>query len=423
MSFVGIDFGTTNSAVAVCDSAGVSTLVKLGKKRKADTMRTVLHFDADERGPDRKPLCTAGHEAIDAYLDSDGAGRFVQSIKSYLASKTFSSTNIFGAIYTLEDLVTLFVSRLRAAAKENGIELPKSVVVGRPVHFVRDDVDEGEGDALALARLERAMKGAGFDDVRFELEPVAAAWRYEQRLKKDELVLIADFGGGTTDLCLVRVGPTARSRREGRVIATDGVGLAGDVFDQRIIQHVVAPRLGMGSTYRLMVGEADVPLWLYAHLASWHRLSFLKSKKTERLLESILATANDREGVAAFKQIIDEDLGYRLHQAVERTKIALSRAEEAQLTFDDVGIDVTVARADFEQWIAPDVARIDEALVRVLSRASLTAKDVDRVFMTGGTSLVPAMRNAFAKRFGAAKLTGGEELTSVAAGLALAAKG
>jgi hypothetical chaperone protein len=172
----------------------------------------------------------------------------------------------------------------------------------------------------------------------------------------------------------------------------------------------------------LMVGEADVPLWLYAHLASWHRLSFLKSKKTERLLESILATANDREGVAAFKQIIDEDLGYRLHQAVERTKIALSRAATAQLTFDDVDIDVTVERADFEQWIAPDVARIDEALARVLARASLAPKDVDRVFMTGGTSLVPAVRNAFAKRFGQDKLTGGEELTSVAAGLALAAR-
>lgn len=419
MSFVGIDFGTTNSAVAVCDARGRSTLVKL---RKAETMRTVLHFDADERGPDRKPLCTAGYEAIDAYLASDGAGRFVQSIKSYLASRTFTSTNIFGAVYTLEDLVALFIDRLRVAARASGVELPKRVVVGRPVHFVRDDVDEGEGDALAVARLERAMRGAGFDDVKFELEPVAAAWRYEQRLTRDELVLIADFGGGTTDLCLVRVGPNARAKRDGRVIATDGVGLAGDVFDQRIIQHVVAPRLGMGSTYRLMVGEADVPLWLYAHLASWHRLSFLKSKKTERLLETILATANDREGVAAFKQIIDEDLGYRLHQAVERTKIALSKSARAQLTFDDVEIDVTVARADFEQWIAPDVARIDEALARVLERASLTPNNVDRVFMTGGTSLVPAVRTAFAKRFGDDKLTGGEELTSVAAGLALAAR-
>jgi hypothetical chaperone protein len=224
-------------------------------------------------------------------------------------------------------------------------------------------------------------------------------------------------------LCLARVGPTARTGSDGRVIATDGVGLAGDAFDQRIIQHVVAPRLGLGSTYRLMVGEADVPLWLYAHLASWHRLSFLKTKKTERLLETILATANDKVGVAAFKQIIDEDLGYRLHQAVERTKIALSRAPQAKLTFDDVEIDVTLKRADFEKWIAGDVARIDEALVRLLGKASLSAKDVDRVFMTGGTSLVPAVRHAFAKRFGEAKLTGGEELTSVAAGLALAAMG
>jgi hypothetical chaperone protein len=419
VSFIGIDFGTTNSAVAQCDAHGVASIIKV---RNAETMRTVLHFDADERGPDRKPLCAAGHEAIDAYLQNEGAGRFVQSIKSYLASKTFTSTNIFGGVYSLEDLVALFVARLRAAAAESGVAIGKRVVVGRPVHFVRDDVDEGEGDDVAVARLERAIRRAGFDEVRFELEPIAAAWRYEQRLHHDELVLIADFGGGTTDLCLVRVGPTARSSGTERVIATGGVGLAGDVFDQRIIQNVVAPRLGMGSKYRLMVGEADVPLWLYAHLASWHRLSFLKSKKTERLLETILATANDKESIAAFKQIIDEDLGYRLHQAVERAKVALSRAERAQLTFDDVGIDVTIDRADFERWVAPDVARIDDALVRVLEKASLSAAQVDRVFMTGGTSLVPAVRHAFAKRFGDAKLTGGEELTSVAAGLALAAR-
>jgi hypothetical chaperone protein len=419
VSFVGIDFGTTNSAVAQCDANGVATLVHL---RSGDTMRTALHFDANERGPDRKPWCTAGDQAIDAYLAGAGDGRFVQSFKSYLASKTFTSTNIFGFVYTLEDLIALFVAGLRATAMASGVELSTRVVVGRPVHFVRDDTDDGEGDALAQERLRRAIVAAGFDDVSFEFEPVAAAWRYEQRLQHDELVLIADFGGGTTDLCLVNVGPTARKNGKRRVVATDGVGLAGDVFDQRIIQHVVAPRLGMGSTYRLMVGETDVPLWLYAHLASWHRLSFLKSKKTERLLENILLTANDRVGVAAFKQVIDEDLGYRLHQAVERTKIALSRAEHAQLTFDELDLDVAVERADFERWIAPDVARIDEALVRILKNVSLTADDVDRVFMTGGTSLVPAVRDAFARRFGEAKLTGGEELTSVAAGLALAAR-
>lgn len=420
--YLGIDFGTTNSALALCGDDGQTKLVRVrAGGGEHETLRTVLHFDPEERGPDRRPLCTAGHDAIDAYLQSEGAGRFVQSIKSHLASRTFTSTSIFSAVYSLEAMVTLFLERLRDKGAAAHGALPRRVVLGRPVHFVNDESDE-DGDRLAEECLTRAVLAAGFDDVRFELEPVAAAWRYEQRLQKDELVLIADFGGGTTDLCLVHVGPSARAGGRSRVVATDGVGLAGDVFDQRIIQHVVAPRLGMGSSYRLMVGEADVPLWLYAHLASWHRLSFLKSKKTERLLEGILATANDRAGVAAFKQIIDEDLGYRLHQAVERAKIALSAKKQARLVFDDVGIDEVIRREDFEQWIAADVARFDEALARLLSSAQLDPQQVDRVFMTGGTSLVPAVRRAFAKHFGEQKLTGGEELTSVAAGLALAAR-
>ena len=418
--FLGVDFGTTNSALALCDAKGTSKLVHLqAGKAVQQTLRTVLHFDPEERGADRKPLCTAGHDAIEAYLHSEGAGRFVQSIKSHLASRTFTSTSIFSAVYSLEAMVTLFLERLRTKGAAHG-PLPKRVVVGRPVHFVNDESDT-DGDALAEERLRRAVLAAGFDEVRFELEPVAAAWRYQQRLRKDELVLIADFGGGTTDLCLVHVGPSSGGAST-RVVATDGVGLAGDVFDQRIIQHVVAPRLGMGSTYRLMVGETDVPLWLYAHLASWHRLSFLKSKKTERLLAEILLTANDAAGVASFKQIIDEDLGYRLHQAVERAKIALSSQTEARLLFPDVDIDERISRDDFERWIEGDIARFDEALARLLATAHIDASKVDRVFMTGGTSLVPAVRRAFARRFGADKLTGGEELTSVAAGLALVAR-
>lgn len=417
-TYLGLDFGTTNSTLALADDAGRVSLVKYSVRDRAgqqalfDTFRSVLFFDPDTRQP------TCGIEGIYGYLGSGSSGRFIQSVKSYLSSKTFRSTNIFNRVYTLEQLIALIVSQLKA--KYPG-ELPQSVVVGRPVHFVNDENDE-DGDAVAEGRLRRAIEEAGFTDVHFEFEPVAAAYKYESTLQHDELVLIADFGGGTTDLCLVDVGPRARGKGKARVRATDGVGLAGDNFDQRIIQHAIAPQLGAGSKYKVFGGDADVPKWLYANLARWHLLSFLKSPKTMQTLHTIVTNAYDKEGLSSLRRIIEDDLGYSLHEAVEHAKVALSKSEETQIDFDSGTIKCKISREEFETWIAPDIAQIGAAVDRVLATAQVTAKEVDRVFMTGGTSLVPAVHQLFVDRFGANKLRGGEEMTSVGQGLALVAK-
>lgn len=419
VEYLGIDFGTTNSTLALCGAAGEVELLRydaLG--RSFDTFRSVLHFDAELRGPDRGPLVRCGHEGIAAYLDAGSAGRFIQSVKSHLASRSFRSTNIMHRVYTLEQLITLIVAQLKAKA---GRALPRRVVVGRPVHFVNDD-DDVEGDAFAEARLRQAIEAAGFDEVHFALEPVAAAYRYEATLTADELVLIADFGGGTTDLCLVDVGPSARSAARRRVRATDGVALAGDAFDQRIIHHAIAPQLGMGTQYRVFGGLADVPQSLYANLARWHLLSFLKSPKTMQTLDTIVANALAKDKLSTLRRIVDDDLGYALHQVVEKAKITLSREEQAVIDFDAGAVACVVTRADFEAWIAPDLQRIDAALDRLLAAANVSPAAVDRVFMTGGTSLVPAVRRLFAARFGEDKLRGGEEMTSVGQGLALVAR-
>lgn len=409
---VGLDFGTTNSAVALPSASGEVTLAPLDG---GGTYRSVLYFDPEERGPDRRPLAFGGREAIDRFHEGDG-GRLLQSLKSHLASRVFSATSIFGVRYTLEDLVARLVRLLLAKAEVSRVR----AVVGRPVHFVSDEADD-EGDARAEARLRQALLAAGLDEVVFELEPVAAAWRYERRLDHDELVLIADFGGGTTDLCLVQVGPGQRGRGRERVVGTDGVGLAGDAFDQRLLERVVAPHLGLGTRYRVFDGMTDVPLWLYQHLSRWHLLSFLKTQKTERLLAEIHAGADAPEAIARFQLLVEEDLGLGLHRAVEDTKVALSSADHARLSFPDLDLDVSVARADFEAWIAPDVARMGEAVDRLLARTGASPDDVDRVFLTGGTSLVPLVRHEFGRRFGEQKLVGGEELTTVASGLALRA--
>jgi hypothetical chaperone protein len=387
-----------------------------------------LWFSPDERGPDRRPLATAGVQAIHDYLDADGAGRFVQSVKSHLASRTFTSTMIENAKFTLEDMIALIVGGVRREAERQWGPLPARIVAGRPVHFVRDDVDEekdhADDDAFAEGRLRQALSAGGFKDVVFELEPVAAAARYEHRIKKDELVLIADFGGGTTDLCLVEVGPRARerARREGtrQVVATGGLGVAGDTLDRRILHHAVAPRLGLGTRYRVFGGMADVPLWLFSSLSRWHTLSFLKSRKTTNLLDEMAATADDPAAIASLRRLIDEDLGYQLHRAVEKAKVELSQQDDAVLAVPELDLEVPLTRGDFEGWIKDDVEKIDATVDAVLEKAG--RPKVDRVFMTGGTALVPAVRQIFAKRFGARRLEGGEELVSVAQGLALRAK-
>lgn len=436
--FLGLDFGTTNSALASLTAD--SDVVKLASFTppptrlqpvpvSMETFRSVLWVDPDEKGPDRRPLVTTGLKAIHDYIDAAGAGRFVQSVKSHLASKTFTSTMIFNAKFSLEDMIALVVAGVRTEAEKTWGPLPRRVVAGRPVHFVRDDLEEGSAqaaaaDTFAEDRLRVALGSAGFDDVVFEFEPVAAAARWEQRSKRDELVLIADFGGGTTDLCLVEVGPKARARakRDGtrQVVGTGGLGIAGDTLDRRILHNAVSPRLGWGSRYRVLGGPADVPLWVYSSLSRWHTLSFLKSRKTMNLLDEIIATADDPDAIRALRQLIDEDLSYLLQRAVERAKIDLSKQDETVLRLPDLELEVPITRAQFEGWINDDVAQIDAAVDGILDRAG--RPKIDRVFMTGGTAMVPAVRRIFADRFGADRLEGGEELVSVAQGLALRAK-
>lgn len=423
---VGLDLGTTNSALAVVDGDDRNvTLARFAHRGGvSDTFRSILYFHPDAPDGRRGITSEAGPAAIERYLDAEGTGRLLQSLKSYLADRGFESTNVYGRTYSLTDLLAFLVRALGAAAKTELGELGPRIVVGRPVHF--SGADTAEEDAFAEGRLRAAITTAGFADVVFEYEPVAAAYFYESRLDHDELVLIADFGGGTSDFSLVRVGPEAR-RAGGarRILGSDGVGIAGDAIDAKILHHVVSPELGLGSTYRSMLGkELAAPVWLYAKLRRWHHLSFLKSKRTTELLREMLDQANDRPKIESLIHVIDHELGYGLYRSVERAKVALSSSDSAPFLFEDgpVRIASTIARADFERWIAEETGAMAECVDRMLARAGVAAGDVDRVFMTGGTSFVPAVRALFDARFGAGKIVAGGEMISVASGLALRAR-
>lgn len=414
-SFVGIDFGTTNSAVAIANADEPARLVPFPTPRgdTATTWRSVLYFEPGE-GP--RPEVSAGALAIGRYLDSGGDGRFIQSVKSHLASRLFSKTSILSRNYSLEELVSMYLIQLRAASP---VDLGTRVVVGRPVRFW--GADGPEDDARATTRLRRGFELAGFEDIVFESEPNAAAAKYRANLEHEELVLIADFGGGTSDFSLLRMSPGAV---ESEVLATGGIGIGGDSFDGCIIDSVVAPQLGKGTTYGDAFGaRTEVPRSLYAKLRRWHHLAFLKTRKTMALLERVEGAAEFPERIHNFIHVVENDLGLPLHQAIERAKVGLSNEHAGRLEFCDppLSIGAEFSRKEFEGWLLPDLDTIDAIVEQVLQDGGVTAANVNRVFTTGGSSFVPAVRARLEARF-PERLRGGEEMTSVALGLAAKAR-
>jgi hypothetical chaperone protein len=401
---VGIDFGTTNWAVAIADGAGA---VQLAPLADASYWRTVLYFEPGGK-------ISAGAPAIARYLETEGEGRLIQSIKSHLASASFKTTQILGRKWQLDDMIAAYLRQIRAAAP---MDLGSRAVVGRPVRYwgAEDEAD----DERAIGRMRTALAKAGFTDVVFEYEPVGAAARYAAKLDHEELIVVADFGGGTTDFSAIRVGA-----KRAEVLANGGIGISGDAFDARVIDAVVAPALGRGSRYVTdeMGGEAPVPAWLYSSLRRWHLLSFLKEENTQRLLGRVARGALEPDKIGKLVSIVEEDLGLPLHRAVEGAKVRLTREDVDRVVLPALALDLPVTRPGFDSWISEDLAAIDGVLEGVLAKAGVAASDVDRVFATGGSSLVPAVRGALSARFGADKVVGGEELTSVAWGLAARAR-
>ena len=232
-------------------------------------------------------------------------------------------------------------------------------------------------------------------------------------------MLVADFGGGTSDFSLIRF-----ERRDGGVqstpLAQSGVGVAGDAFDYRIIDNIVSPQMGKGSSYQSLGKVLPVPNRYYSAFAKWSQLALMKSSRELRELKSLARTALDPR-IAAFVELIEDDHGYELYQAVSRAKETLSQADTAPFIFKVGGIDIAadISRADFEVWIAPELAQIEAAVQRALDEAGLQPDEVDQIFLTGGSSFVPAVRRIFTERFGAERIATGGEFESIATGLAL----
>jgi len=423
-SGIGIDFGTTNSSVARAIAVGKVELVRFPHHAGVtDAYRSLLYLEEARERNVRVVKSWSGPEGVERYLAAETKGRLVQSLKSFLSNRSLRSTDVFGRRRTMEDLVGRIVRDLREKAERQfGIEI-RSAVVGRPVTFVGAENDAD--NAWAQERLEQAFLAAGFESVQFEMEPVAAAHHYESTLDHDELILIGDFGGGTSDFSVVRVGPGVRrrGRQPADLLGNAGVGLAGDVFDARIVQHVISPALGAGTQMRSIDKLLPVPSWVYAKLERWHHLSFLKTNDVMNMLKSVQAQALEPEKIAALQHLIREDLGYHLHRAVQKVKCELSDQPVAVFRFSDgiADLEAPIQRDVFETWIAPELHQIATCVDSLLLSSGIQTNDVDMVFLTGGSSFVPSVRRIFESRFGKDRIRAGNEFTSVARGLALQA--
>jgi hypothetical chaperone protein len=417
----GLDFGTTNTVLAQAQGDGsVRPILFPFENQLTETLRTALCFSKSERPQRRDDVSiSAGPYAIRQFIDDPWESRFLQSIKTFAASQLFTGTTIFSRQYLFEDLLEAYFACARQYAGQQLEILPDRVVMGRPVTFAGANPNE----TLAMQRYETALRRFGLKDILYVYEPLAAAFFFALKITKPSTVLVADFGGGTTDFSIVKLG-VIKGHIQAEPLGHGGVGIAGDHFDYRIIDHVLLPRLGKGSSYTSMGKDLVLPRSPFQGFARWNLLSLLKTSKEFKELKHLLRYCKEPDKIKSFIDLVEDNQGYPLYKAVSEAKMRLSTSDSTQFKFAPLGKDfeVTIKRQDFETWIARDLHKIETTLDDTLLKSGVADKNIERVFLTGGTSFVPAVRNLFTKRFGPSRVETGNELVSIAQGLALIAE-
>jgi len=404
----GLDFGTSNSAIGV---ARDKTAALAPIEANSTLMPSAVFFDYETKG-----RVLFGNEAISAYVGQT-EGRLMRALKSILGSPLIDEeTSLGGRKVPLTKVVEIFVRHLKHKAEAFAGQEITAVVHGRPVRFVDDD---DRADARAQGVLEAIARRVGFRDVAFVYEPIAAAHHYERTVQSEELALIADIGGGTSDFSIVRVGPRHRERADrGRdVLATAGVRVGGTDFDTALSLAAVMPLLGLGT--QLIEKNLPVPNALYHELAAWPTINFAYTYKNERQLAELVSLACEPGKVERLLNVVRQRLGHRLAFAVEDAKIALSVEERAAvpLAFLEAGLAITTTRVDFDRAIEARIDRLYKAASDCIAAAGLSPAAIDTIFLTGGSSRVPAVRAAIGRAAPSARLAGGSDLLSVALGL------
>ncbi|MEQ1507513.1 MAG: Hsp70 family protein [Myxococcota bacterium] len=411
---IGIDFGTTNSAVAVVAADGRPAILELVPGERFQ--RTVIHGGDDGR-------LTFGNAAFTRYLESDLTGRFIRSIKAFLPHDV-PKTTLAGRRYAFTDLVTAYLRYLVQSAEQVTGETVTDVVVGRPVRFHADP----DKDRAALARLQASIADAGLARCTLQLEPVAAAHRYEFGLTTDRTVLVGDFGGGTSDFAILRVGPSrVAGDRLRDVLGTSGVARAGDALDARFMDTFLMEYFGRGATWRNRHGEM-APWWhpVQNQIRRLYYLHLLRDRSLDEGLQRIEPRMSDPTVIRRIRRLVFDDLGYPMAYAIEACKRELSDTDATTFRFGEfhsptLDIEHPVDLRGFADGCAELLDAYRRAIHEVVEVAGLGIDRIDDVFLTGGTSQLPFIRGLFADLFGADKLRTADSFTSVCEGLALSA--
>jgi hypothetical chaperone protein len=402
--YCGIDFGTSNSAVCLGDSAGLRLVPIEGE---AVTLPSALFFNFETRA------VAFGRDAVAQYLDGY-EGRLMRALKSILGSSLIGETTQIGAgRKDFRGLIGLYIAHLKARTETLAGQPIEDVVLGRPVHFV--DGDE-TADQRAEAELRGIAEAQGFKNIAFEYEPLAAARDYAEGLRSDEIVLVVDIGGGTSDFSVLKLGDT----RE--ILANAGVHIGGTDFDTRLSLNTAMRDLGYRSQLK---SGLDMPGLYYHQLAAWHLINFLYTQKVMSGARQLHHQAADRRLTARLLEVLETHSGHAVAARIEAAKIALSDAEThlADFTAISHGWTREIKRDDLTQSIQSDVERVvATAVACVRERAGLAADRVQTLFMTGGSTALPGFEAAMQAAFPSARLHYGDRFSSVASGLGLAAK-
>ena len=439
---VGLDFGTTNSSAAVVQDGQVRLIPLDEKSTTPEVLRSALFIARDGRAflgreaIDRYTAGNVGREIVyerahigqikmtfaevgtitqDVYvrIDVNAPGRLFLSIKMALPDSSYTSTNVFGTRWTIQELIALMLRRVKERVETQLGTTVDEMVIGRPVHYSADDA----ADALAVRRMREAAELAGIPAVRFLPEPTAAAFHYAARNARAGHVLVFDFGGGTLDVTIMRV-----SEEEAHeVLATDGVPVGGDLMDRRIVMGKLLTHFGAGA--ELGPRRLPLPAFLLEHLDSWQSIVELHNPRSLEVMDEAIVTGNRPQQLRALRCLVRENYGLPLYEMVEAAKRRLSESQRVELAMDvaEIHFREPLERWDFERLIGPDIRAVEACLRRALDSAQLDPGQIDLVVRTGGSSRIPRYVDLLGTLFPRAELLEQDVFTSVASGLALAA--
>lgn len=413
-----IDFGTSNSLLSAATKTDLIQAIPLDKEAKDPSiMRSVLYLPDPEH-------CYFGTRATQEYVSNDMEGRLIRSVKKFLPVRSFLGTFVNDKAFYLEDIIATFLGEMRRRANDHFQKDVDSVLLGRPARFSDDDAD----DRFAQDRLQTAANKAGFKNVAFCPEPLAAAYEFKSTLTSPKIVFVADFGGGTSDFTVIRLTPGEGTDVE--VLALGGVSFAGDALDGSIMRSRVSKHFGAEVQYQVPFGSnvLTMPKHLMEKICSPAEISVLRERDTQEFFRNVKSWslgAEDHQKMDNLFSLIHDQIGFSVFEQIEATKRGLSDAESAEFAFKYSGIDIreTIRRKEFEDYAGLVIRKILNSMDDTMRAAQLQYGDVDLVCATGGTAKVFALRAALAERFGEEKIQQHRNFHSIVYGLSRVAQG